>query len=408
MRNTPNLGEAQGASARRLPSWWLTSALAVPALAFLAACQQDTSSPAPTVEATADPPTAMRRIERTYVVRPGDFLSKIASEQEVPLSDLVELNELPNPSVIDVGQEIVVGIDEAPARRSPARPLAVPRAAEAETALLEQLPEWPIEMSHGESAMAFVAVFGGAAAVVLYAVYSGFSLAYEAVSVRMPPAPGKRRLWPRWARPRWPARLPGRGRRDGSDSSTGSPGRLAKGSRAAGRRAASAGARIWSLAGPASRRLALHARAAAAVGWNSLRRGVRRGGAFSLHAAFAAARGARPLGGRARGMYATASRERRQKKLRGELEEQAEVPLRLGLVEDAEARFRSSLAECEREGWKLEAALCLHGLANVAEAKGDRAEAVALQDRAIAAFREVGAEHYLFRAEMRRGALEEQ
>ncbi len=75
----------------------------------------------------------------------------------------------------------------------------------------------------------------------------------------------------------------------------------------------------------------------------------------------------------------------------------AAVALRRGRIDDAAEGFRRALTWCERERCPIEAGRCLHGLAEVAERRGDRAEALQLLDRAAALFRQHGAKLYLER-----------
>ena len=74
-----------------------------------------------------------------------------------------------------------------------------------------------------------------------------------------------------------------------------------------------------------------------------------------------------------------------------------DVALGLDQLEDAEMRFRTGLAWCERERCPIEAGRCLHGLAEVAERRGDAAEALSLFDRAAVLFQQHGAKLYLDR-----------
>jgi tetratricopeptide (TPR) repeat protein len=85
-----------------------------------------------------------------------------------------------------------------------------------------------------------------------------------------------------------------------------------------------------------------------------------------------------------------------------------DVALGLDQLEDAELRYRAGLEWCERERCPIEAGRCLAGLAEVAERRGDRAEALSLLDRAAALFRQHGAKLYLDRviaAKARIGAM---
>jgi tetratricopeptide (TPR) repeat protein len=85
-----------------------------------------------------------------------------------------------------------------------------------------------------------------------------------------------------------------------------------------------------------------------------------------------------------------------------------DVALGLDQLEDAEERFRTGLEWCERERCPIEAGRCLAGLAEVAERRGDAADALSLLDRAAVFFRQHGAKLYLDRviaAQVRIGAM---
>jgi len=75
----------------------------------------------------------------------------------------------------------------------------------------------------------------------------------------------------------------------------------------------------------------------------------------------------------------------------------ADILLHGGSVDDAEEHYRTSLDWCEREGLPIETGRCLQGLAEVAERRGERAEALQLLDRAAALFQQHGARLYLNR-----------
>ena len=75
----------------------------------------------------------------------------------------------------------------------------------------------------------------------------------------------------------------------------------------------------------------------------------------------------------------------------------ADILLHRGLVDEAAEAYARSLEWCEREGLPIEAGRCLHGLAEVAERRGERAEALQLLDRAAALFQQHGARLYLDR-----------
>ena len=65
----------------------------------------------------------------TYVVKPGDSISAIASRCGVSVSDIVSLNSLANPDRIRVGQKLVLpgDVDISRAAVRPAPPVSVPR-----------------------------------------------------------------------------------------------------------------------------------------------------------------------------------------------------------------------------------------------------------------------------------------
>ncbi|MCH7512171.1 MAG: hypothetical protein IIB19_07390, partial [Chloroflexi bacterium] len=73
------------------------------------------------------------------------------------------------------------------------------------------------------------------------------------------------------------------------------------------------------------------------------------------------------------------------------------LALRLDSVDEAEQHYRTGLEWCERERCPVEAGRCLQGLAEVAERRGNTAEALPLLDRAAALFQEHGAKLYLGR-----------
>jgi LysM repeat protein len=66
----------------------------------------------PSASASASPPTAPRSVApsrpRVHIVRPGDWLSTIAAEYDTTVERLLELNDIKEPDVIEVGQEIVL------------------------------------------------------------------------------------------------------------------------------------------------------------------------------------------------------------------------------------------------------------------------------------------------------------
>jgi tetratricopeptide (TPR) repeat protein len=77
------------------------------------------------------------------------------------------------------------------------------------------------------------------------------------------------------------------------------------------------------------------------------------------------------------------------------IRQRAMVLLWRGHLDDAEEGLRAALAWCERERCPVEAGRCLQGLAEVAERRGQHAEARRLLDQAAALFQQQGARLYL-------------
>lgn len=71
------------------------------------------------------------------------------------------------------------------------------------------------------------------------------------------------------------------------------------------------------------------------------------------------------------------------------------LALRLDLVDEAKRHFHTGLEWCERKRCPVEAGRCHHGLAEVAERRGNHALAMEHLDRAAALFSEHGAKLYL-------------
>ena len=381
---------------RNLPARLL--ALSLASLALLACTEA--SEPPSEVVAQPVPAQETRTVEDVYVVQLGDNLARIAAAHDATISELMALNEIVDPAVIEVGDEIVV--ERRVVRlRTPAPSLAVTSPAAGERGVLAELPEWPVELSRGQSATAFVLVAGAAAGLLVYAMYAALTLTYEGASARM----GGLRI-------PFPSRGSARPADGDAETSEEAAADESAATRSVRHRASAAAAQLWLSsrrgAASATRVTARGLRSALARGWPLLRAGVLRGLALAAAATQALGRGARRLGVRGGETYERAARGRRRAQLRAKLEEDAEVPLRLGLVEGAEQRFREALEECEREGWDLEAALCRQGLASIAAAQGDRPRAESLLDEAIAVFDEAGAHNLLLRARMRKQLLEQQ
>ena len=76
----------------------------------------------------------------------------------------------------------------------------------------------------------------------------------------------------------------------------------------------------------------------------------------------------------------------------------ADLSLHLGQTAEAERRFQAALDWAERERCPIEAGRCLQGLAEVAERRGNLAEALRYLDRASVLFQQHGAKLYLNQA----------
>ena len=63
------------------------------------------TAPIPTAEATVAPPATE---ERTHIVQAGENLYRIGIQYGVPFEELATYNNIPNPHVLDVGQEIKI------------------------------------------------------------------------------------------------------------------------------------------------------------------------------------------------------------------------------------------------------------------------------------------------------------
>jgi ATP/maltotriose-dependent transcriptional regulator MalT len=71
------------------------------------------------------------------------------------------------------------------------------------------------------------------------------------------------------------------------------------------------------------------------------------------------------------------------------------LELRRGDLDAAERDLRAGFDWCEREGCPVELGRCLHGLAEVAERRGEREQAMEYLDRAGELFSRHGAKLYL-------------
>nr|WP_245998242.1 LysM domain-containing protein [Siminovitchia terrae] len=56
--------------------------------------------------ATAPPATNKKPVSNTHIVKPGDTLSAIAKKYKTTVAELVKINGIKNPDLIQVGQKI--------------------------------------------------------------------------------------------------------------------------------------------------------------------------------------------------------------------------------------------------------------------------------------------------------------
>lgn len=72
----------------------------------VAASPAERSTPSPTAEPTPTPTAAPTTT--VHVVQKGEYLSRIAEQYGVTVADIVDANELENPSQLRVGQKLVI------------------------------------------------------------------------------------------------------------------------------------------------------------------------------------------------------------------------------------------------------------------------------------------------------------
>ena len=128
---------------------------------LVAACVDDgdrAAAPDPTVTQAPEP------TPEVYVAQPGDYLALIADKLDVPLSQLLELNDIPDPSTIKIGQEIVIR-EAAPLPDLP--PPAVTTDAPASEIATEEDARWPFGVT---SDQAKLAALGTAALAATFAL----------------------------------------------------------------------------------------------------------------------------------------------------------------------------------------------------------------------------------------------
>jgi len=112
---------------------------------LLAACSQPTLEPGPTVDLSGKPtsvPTTAPKPADTpspeasqpvvYKVQPGDTLAAIAARYDITVEEIMAANDLEDPNIISVGQELIIPTEDesaAPvAQKSPTPAASVPAA----------------------------------------------------------------------------------------------------------------------------------------------------------------------------------------------------------------------------------------------------------------------------------------
>ena len=91
-----------------------TCTLTAPATELATPGARRTPTPLPTVETTPEP--------FTYVVQPGDHLVNIAGMFQVAVQDIIDLNGITNPNLLQVGQQLLIpgyGIQPTPKPTKP-------------------------------------------------------------------------------------------------------------------------------------------------------------------------------------------------------------------------------------------------------------------------------------------------
>lgn len=391
--------------------------------------------------ATAIPAAPQQRV---YVVQPEDTLVSIAAAEGITLAELLELNEVANPSVIEPGLELVLPPDPLAAPEPVVRvvtpaPVVEPPPVE-ETwyqALDNRLPTLPegleparpvilavgiitvTVLGVGVLALGFPLLFSVLSAAAAGLAFGGGRLQAALAGVPADPEAVETERRSRWRRPQmpslsWPQRL-----------------RFSRSTVALPRRSVSLpvpGRSLTSVAAPtpqpAPARGTAQPRAVARAGAAIRRRTNRMASTVSTsvgRAGHATVAGARTVGRSTLAMLAVAGhallrlaravavavvylarraaaapmrrleefREtRRRRQFREQVESTTAARLRLGLRQDTEAFLQKSVDESLREGWRLEAAWCLQLMAEEAGRRDNHALAELRQVRARELIRE--------------------
>ena len=138
---------------------------------LVAACVDDgnrAATPAPTATQAPEP------TPEVYVAQPGDYLALIADKLDVPMSQLLELNDIPDPSTIKIGQEIVIreavplpDLTPPPATTDATPPAATTDAAASEIPT-EEDARWPFTVTYEQTRLAMLGTAALAATFALF------------------------------------------------------------------------------------------------------------------------------------------------------------------------------------------------------------------------------------------------
>ncbi len=89
--------------------------------------------------ASAPPPDAEPTSSQvTHIVKAGDTLGNIAEQYDVPLDDIIAMNNIPNPNILEVGQELIIPIGGLPTPT--VAPSLTPTSAEPPTPIPTEPP----------------------------------------------------------------------------------------------------------------------------------------------------------------------------------------------------------------------------------------------------------------------------
>jgi len=140
-----------------------------PATSRPPATQQATLPPQATVELpTAEPPTAAPTVRPTaggtHVVAPGETLSTIGELYGVPWLLIAEINDIPEPYVIHVGQEIL--IPEADAQPSAETGIHIVRSGESIISIAELYGVDPTDLADANDIADWNLIFVGQRLVI--------------------------------------------------------------------------------------------------------------------------------------------------------------------------------------------------------------------------------------------------